>query len=188
VEAALERDVRRGIVERKSGKRRGRTVLWISLAATLAAIIGAFVVLQGRMAAPPRGSVQAQQPAGEEPIAPATPGSSPEDTPVADDPASDAGFTPTAPPVDPAAASAGDAAPFRVHVASFRTESKVQEIVQALRERKLDAWFEPPPRGGDWYRVFVGHFATESDARAYAEWLVQNGLVERAQSYPQTER
>src|SRR5688572_7442904 len=95
VEAALERDVRRGIVERKSGKRRGRTVLWISLAATLAAIIGAFVVLQGRMAAPPRGSVQAQQPAGEEPIAPATPGSSPEDTPVADDPASDAGFTPT---------------------------------------------------------------------------------------------
>jgi cell division septation protein DedD len=78
--------------------------------------------------------------------------------------------------------------PFRVHVASFRTESKVQEMVQALRDRKLDAWFEPPPPGEEWYRVFVGRFATEADASAYAEWLVQNGLVERAHSYPPTGR
>ncbi len=89
---------------------------------------------------------------------------------------------------DPARSADDPLFPFRVHVASFRTQSKVQEMVQALRDQKLDAWFEPPAPGAEWYRVFVGRFATEADASAYAAWLVQNGLVERAHSYPPTER
>lgn len=80
------------------------------------------------------------------------------------------------------------AKPFRVHVASFRTESKVKEIVAGLRARKLDAWFEPPPPGGGWYRVFVGHFATEAEAATYAQWLVKSGAADRAESFPQTKR
>jgi hypothetical protein len=34
----------------------------------------------------------------------------------------------------------------------------------------------------------VGHFATEKEARDYAAWLLKNGFVESAQTYPQTER
>ena len=61
-------------------------------------------------------------------------------------------------------------------------------MVQVLRRRNLDAWYEPPPKGGTWYRIYVGHFATEKEARDYAAWLLKNDFVESAQTYPQTER
>ncbi|MGE5180375.1 MAG: SPOR domain-containing protein, partial [Bacteroidota bacterium] len=93
-----------------------------------------------------------------------------------------------APALPIAGARIDPAKPFRVHVASFRTKSKVEEIVRSLQARKLDAWFEPPPEGGTWYRVFVGHFATEAEAATYAQWLVKSGAADRAESYPQTKR
>lgn len=199
VVAALERDVIGGIVEPEPKK--SRAWIWVVLVSLiLGAVIAALLVTRN---SPPRGSVQAQQPAGEEPINPAT--GAPGDDGAAGSaalgsPSSDSPAPGTAPPgtaplatTNPGAASrpgltSEDALPFRVHVASFRTESKVDEVVQVLRRRNLDAWFEPPPRGGSWYRIYVGHFATEKEARDYAAWLLKNGFVESAQTYPQTER
>jgi cell division septation protein DedD len=191
VAAALERDALEDSAGPDRGRRSGRVWLVIGSFLLIAALGSAAAVFFARRAAPPRGSVQAQ-PSGEEPIASAPrAASSPLDEAMA--PPEELAAPPAAAGSSPPLVDMGKAAddpnfPFRVHVASFRTKSKVQEIVQALRDRNLDAWFEPPVPGGDWYRVFVGRFATEADARAYADWLIQNGLVERAQSYPQTER
>ena len=224
LEAALERDVRRGIVDRKSTTKRGRTGLWVGAAAVLAVAAAVLGVLRAGHDGPPQGSFEARQPAGEEPVA-----SAPRDmeeergnlddprTPIRNvnsteqPPAEAAPAAPSEAPTKPPAAStppvqraslgtsgsstlpgsalgADPAKPFHVHVASFRTESKVQEIVRTLRARKLDAWFEPPPPGGGWYRVFVGRFSTEAEAKTFAAWLVKKGYVDRAESYPQTKR
>jgi len=78
--------------------------------------------------------------------------------------------------------------PFRVHVASFKSEEKVRGLVRQLRLRGADAWYEPASTASGYYRVFVGHFATEAEARAHARWLLENGWVERAQAYPSTPR
>ncbi len=188
--AALERDAHDDTAGPDRGKRRGRLWLVIGSFVLIAVLGSAAAVLLARRAAPPSGSVQARQPSGEEPIAPAPRAtSSPLDEAMAPPEELVAPPAGASPPLVDMGKSADDPNfPFRVHVASFRTKSKVQEIVQGLRDRNLDAWFEPPAPGGDWYRVFVGRFATEADARAYADWLIQDGLVERAQSYPQTER
>lgn len=191
IAAALEREARDDGPGPATGRKRARLWLVIGSFLLLAALGSAAAVFFAGRAAPPRGSVQARQPSGEEPIAPAPRQPSPLDEAMA--PPEELAAPPAASGSSPPLVDMGKAAddpnfPFRVHVASFRTESKVQEIVQGLRDRNLDAWFEPPVPGGDWYRVFVGRFATEADARAYADWLIQNGLVERAQSYPQTER
>jgi cell division septation protein DedD len=236
LEAALERDVRRGIVEKKPAARRGNLGILVGTVLGIAVLAGGLSALLSKRPAPPRGSIQATQPSGEEPIGPGSgPAPAPEALGNLDDPSATPGSPSSsgssqigsvtalgkeirsAEPPSPASgalsaglgaaggsvpamgaadaskpipgAGAPDAAkPFRVHVASFRTESKVKEIVQALRARKLDAWFEPPPPGGSWYRVFVGRFATEAEAATYAQWLVQSGAVDRAQSYPQTKR
>ena len=247
LEAALERDVRRGIVEKKPTARRGNLGILVGAVLGLALVAGGLSALLSRRPAPPRGSVQANQPAGEEPVtpatdeggnlddpsamvgAPATPGSGQigsvtamgkeirsAETPGAGTSAPPQAAAPATPPASsPPVASrpparealraglggtgagslpglgsgAADAAkPFRVHVASFRTETKVKEIVAALRAKKLDAWFDPPPPGGAWYRVFVGRFATEAEAATYAQWLLKTGAVDRAESYPQTKR
>ncbi|HYJ33975.1 MAG TPA: SPOR domain-containing protein [Candidatus Binatia bacterium] len=247
LEAALERDVRRGIVEKKPTARRGNLGILVGAVLGLALVAGGLSALLSRRPAPPRGSVQANQPAGEEPVtpatdeggnlddpsamvgAPATPGSGQigsvtamgkefqsAETPGTGTSAPPQAAAPATPPASsPPVASrpparealraglggtgagslpglgsgAADAAkPFRVHVASFRTETKVKEIVAALRAKKLDAWFDPPPPGGAWYRVFVGRFATEAEAATYAQWLLKTGAVDRAESYPQTKR
>lgn len=77
---------------------------------------------------------------------------------------------------------------FRVHVASFRSEEKVAPIVRALRLKGLDAWYEKASDAPGWYRVFVGRFATEDEAKAYATWLLQNQWVDRAHAFPSTSR
>lgn len=230
LEAALERDVRRGIVEKKPAARRGNLGILVGAVLGIAVIAGGLSALLAKRSAPPRGSIQATQPSGEEPIGPGNgPAPAPEALGNLDDPSAAQGSpsssgagqigsvtalgkeiqsaepppAPSPPPARdalraglggatgvsvPGTGAAEAAKPFRVHVASFRTESKVKEIVQGLRARKLDAWFEPPPAGGSWYRVFVGRFATEAEAATYAQWLVQSGAVDRAQSYPQTKR
>ncbi|HET9951512.1 MAG TPA: SPOR domain-containing protein [Candidatus Eisenbacteria bacterium] len=86
----------------------------------------------------------------------------------------------TAPPAD--------GKKFRVHVASFRSVEKVAPIVRDLRLKGLDAWYESASDAPGWYRVFVGRFATEDEAKAYATWLLQNQWVERAHAFPSTSR
>jgi cell division septation protein DedD len=89
---------------------------------------------------------------------------------------------PKAPPVR--TRSEGDASlPYSVHVASFRSATKVQEIVRTLAMKGLDAWYEPAPDMPGWRRVFVGRFATEAEAKAYATYLLENHFVDRASSF-----
>jgi hypothetical protein len=52
----------------------------------------------------------------------------------------------------------------------------------------LDAWFESASDAPGWYRVFVGRFATEDEAAAYASWLLHNKWVDRAHAFPSTSR
>jgi len=107
------------------------------------------------------------------------------------------GISPSAPepsssaPAQPSASGLGpsDAGrPFRVHVASFRSEAKVDEIAKSLQARGLDAWYEPATDMPGWYRVFVGHYATHAEAETRALWLLDHGSVERARAYPDSAR
>jgi septal ring-binding cell division protein DamX len=86
----------------------------------------------------------------------------------------------------PSAPSAGK--PFRVHVASFRSLEKVEAIAASLQRRGAEAWIEKAENAPGYYRVFVGRFATEAEARTHAQWLLTQGWVDRAQAYPLTER
>jgi len=88
----------------------------------------------------------------------------------------------------PAAAAAGSAKPFRVHVASFKSEAKVEEIVNGLLAKGADAYYEKAADVPGYYRVFVGHFATEKEAAAQAQKLLERGWVDRAQAFPLTAR
>jgi len=104
-------------------------------------------------------------------------------TPVAATPAPAAATHPTASP-----STTNDSKPFHVHVASFKSEQKVSDIVQGLKAHGEDAWYERPTVPHGYYRVFVGHYATEAEAAAHARKLLQNGWVDRAQAYPPTGR
>jgi len=83
---------------------------------------------------------------------------------------------------------AGGAKPFRVHVASFKSEAKVEEIVNGLLAKGADAYYEKATDVPGYYRVFVGHFATEKEAAAQAQKLLERGWVDRAQAFPLTAR
>ncbi|HKQ18951.1 MAG TPA: SPOR domain-containing protein, partial [Candidatus Eisenbacteria bacterium] len=98
--------------------------------------------------------------------------------------------TPPASKQPPAATrSEGDVSlPFSVHVASFKSKAKVQEVVRSLAMKGLDAWYEPAQDRPGWLRVFVGRFATESEAKAYASYLLENRFVDRANSFQPTVR
>jgi len=78
--------------------------------------------------------------------------------------------------------------PYRVHIASFRSESKVREMVKSLRARGIGAWYAAASDQPGWYRVFVGHYATHEEAARKAAWLLRRGLVDRAVAYPDNVR
>jgi cell division septation protein DedD len=112
-------------------------------------------------------------------------------TPVRPDSSAATAGTPAAeatPPAGLRAAAPTPRKPFRVHVASFRSIEKVEQIAASLRGHGAEAWIERAEDVPGYYRVFVGRFATEAEARAHAQWLLQNGWVDRAQAYPLTER
>jgi hypothetical protein len=193
--------------------RRSYAGLWAGMILTIviAGSIGVVVLRQPRL---PKGSVDRDvRPAGDEPVQAAPP--SPQDAgPGATDspegigagaaggPSSQLGASSGAPAAVPSAPARRSSAsptlippsassaekPFTVHVASFKSESKVQEIVRQLRLRGAEAWYEPAPNVPGYYRVFVGHFSTEAEAKAHARWLLDNGWVERASPYPPTEK
>lgn len=207
--AELDREVRFGrgpVVVR----RRSRAGLAAGVVAGLAVAASITLVLVRNPQLPPGAAEREVLPAGNEPVLPAAPEPSlksslgegapsplpdvagtPQPAGTAVSPAAgtpgwpDAGAVPTE-AIPPSAAVEGK--PFRVHVASFRSEAKVQEIVRELRLRGAEAWFEPAPDAPGYYRVFVGHFATEAEARAHAKWLLDNRWVERAHAFPSTQR
>ena len=115
-------------------------------------------------------------PPAEEPEAPAS------EEPTSVEPA------PAPPPANAAQTETHGALPYRVHIASFRSESKVREMVKGLRARGIGAWYAAASDQPGWYRVFVGHYATHKEAAEKAAWLLEHGLVDRAMAYPDNER
>jgi cell division septation protein DedD len=91
-----------------------------------------------------------------------------------------------APKQTPAAAPAS--LPYRVHVASFRSEATVGRLAAELRAKGLTAWYEPALNLPGWYRVFVGRFATHAEAEAEAERILHKGLVQKAKAFPDEQR
>jgi len=201
--AALEAEVRAGTVTRRSSRRPSNRLVWMGVVGGLVigAVAAAWVTFfdAGERPVPNADLV----PAGEEPVLPlpvdAAEGPAP--APAGPEPAPEGAAPAIAtPPV--AAGLAGDARaaerltvgppaagmPFRVHVASFRSEGKVVPIVRGLRQRGVAAWFEPASDAPGWYRVFVGRFATYEEAAAHAAWLLENKWVDRAHAYPSTAR
>jgi len=188
----LDREVRYG-ERRGTWRRRSNTGLIVGIAVGLIVAASVAVVVSRQ----PRLPVSVETlPAGTEEVLPAQPETAPPDQ---------GGAPPSAPRGNDAAppstgAGAGTESglippstptpdtPFRVHVASFRSEDKVRGLVRQLRLRGADAWYEPATTASGYYRVFVGHFATEAEARAHARWLLENGWVDRAQPYPSTPR
>lgn len=208
--AILNREVRTGKPTLRP-RRRSRRVLYAGMAVGLsvAASIVAVLTHQPRLPA-----VEETLPSGTEQVLPAIPdhlitpepeqattaGATETGSPIQDAPALSPAPTPRAGGAPPALISLTPSAegippsistpdlPFRVHVASFKSEEKVQGIVRELRLRGADAWYEPATDAPNYFRVFVGHFATEAEARAHAQWLLANGWVDRAQAYPSTPR
>lgn len=172
--AVLEREALAGEILSSPRRARRGAGRWIAGAALLLVAGGAAVI--GLRALPgvqaPRAFEEAQ-PAGSEPVLPAQMGAP--QGPVLPEPA--------APP-----AAAAPALPFRVHVASFRSEAKVQTVARDLAARGLDAWYEPAADLPGWYRVFVGRFATHEEAASEARRLLEQHTVDRAKAFPDPQR
>ncbi len=197
----LEREVRRGVVKRATIPGVGRAAVWVGVAALIAVGIGIVRLTQTPGLGPSTGAVIQNRQAGDETVRPATPpiqagltndpvGSAmseaappqqPAAPPTQTSPQQQAALPRTAPPAPASTRSEGDASlPYSVHVASFRSKEKVQEIVRTLAMKGLDAWYEPAKDMPGWNRVFVGRFATEAEAKAYASYLLENHFVDRA--------
>ncbi len=73
---------------------------------------------------------------------------------------------------------------YEIHVASFTDDAKARLAVKRLREKGLDAWYAKATNQRNWYRVFVGHYATHEEAARQASSLLGRGLVEHAIAYP----
>lgn len=200
--AVLDREVRSGGRSYRPPSRRSRAGLVAGI--TVGSLVAASVaVVLLRRPEVPQG--RETLPAGTEQVLPAAPDATPPSGDAAEPsaPASQGEPAP-APPASSAPEGAGGGTepdargiaptaptpdtPFRVHVASFKSEAKVQQMVRQLRLRGADAWYESAANASGYYRVFVGHFATEAEARAHAQWLLDNGWVDRAQPYPATPR
>jgi hypothetical protein len=192
----LEREIRHDGARKASIPGVGKAAIWVGVAALIASAAGILNLARTPGLGPESGAVQQPQPAGEEPVQPVT--GEPLETGGAGEaggPGATANARGAARPGGagteaPAATKSGKDAslPFRVHVASFRSEAKVKTIVLSLKMRGLDAWYEPAADLPGWYRVFVGRFGTEAEARGYAAWLLELGHVDRAHSYPSTAR
>lgn len=195
--AALEREVRYGGTSKARHRTRRSDWLWVGL---VVAVIGLAGVSAWLAFFAPRDSgiaTSETRTTGDEsvlpapliaaPAAPATP-------PLATTPAATApiaarlGSGSAVPTTALTTAPPAEGKKYRVHVASFRSEVKVAPIVRDLRLKGLDAWFESASDAPGWYRVFVGRFATEDEAAAYASWLLHNKWVDRAHAFPSTSR
>jgi cell division septation protein DedD len=201
--AALDREVRLGAVANRAHRHRRADWLWRSVAAVVVVLAG-FAAWVGFLAPREhRGDAPSTRSTGEETVLPAPQVAEAPPAPAVGVGAPAATTTPpaatTPAPPTPVTASLGGGASlttappaegkkFRVHVASFRSEEKVAPIVRDLRLKGLDAWYEAASDAPGWYRVFVGRFATEDEAKAYATWLLQNKWVERAHAFPSTSR
>jgi len=204
--ARLSDEVRRGHVPRSPGSRT-RGIL-LALIALVLAGAGAFVTYQAMHRQGARASApQETLPAGTEQVLPADLGTGAAATPsidgagTASTPAPGAAATPApvapevqAPPPAPADETPAPPAKldaktlaslrYEVHVASFTEDGQARLLVKRLRGKGLDAWYAKATNQRNWYRVFVGHYATHEEASRQAASLLERGLVEHAIGYP----
>ncbi len=73
---------------------------------------------------------------------------------------------------------------YEVHVASFKKDGEARDLVKRLHGRGLDAWYAKATDQRNWYRVFIGHYATHEEAARRATSLLHRGLVEHAIAFP----
>jgi cell division septation protein DedD len=177
----LSEEVRTGSMPRARRRRSSRVALLTGVAFAFAAAVGIIAAVVKTQRSPGASAPLETLPPGTEEVLPAQVGG-------------------PGPAVLPPGESAGESAaggpptsrdgvtPYRVHVASFRSELKVRDMVKTLRARGLDAWYELAPGQQGWYRVFVGHYATRQEAAQRAEWLLDHRWVDRAIAYPDSER
>jgi cell division septation protein DedD len=213
--AKLREEVRRGQTPGVV-RPRSRTLLLFALLLIALAGVGAFATYRALHRATTRGAGTADEtlPAGTERVLPAdlgspkpgglpdtgsptgetadqTPGNaeapSAPSFPATDGVVPDQSIAPP-PPAAKAPVQEGSKTPYRVHIASFGSESKARDFVRGLRARGLDAWLAPASGQQGWYRVFVGHYATHKEAAQKAALLLQEGRVERARAYPDKAR
>jgi septal ring-binding cell division protein DamX len=92
----------------------------------------------------------------------------------------------SAPALPPASKAQGNLAglTYEVHVASFKTDGEAQDLVERLHGRGLDAWYAKATDQRNWYRVFIGHYATHKEAARRAKSLLNRGQVEHAIAFP----
>ncbi len=202
----LSEEVRTGRPTRTASPN-ARGLLILGLLLVILAGVGAYLTVQAMRRPGSRAAVPAETlPAGTEAVLPApgdgadSPATEAQSVPGTDEsaaeaPAGDAGLPPPPPAPSPGSVAstvartpASVGLKFQVHVASFRSESKVRDLVKSLRERGLDSWYAAAADQPGWYRVFIGHYATHGEAASKAAWLLDRGWVERARAYPDKER
>ena len=66
-----------------------------------------------------------------------------------------------------------------IQVGAFRQLSEVEKELSRLREKKCDPFYryEDSGKKGMWYRVYVGTYPTEEEAREAAGQLIRQGVV-----------
>jgi cell division septation protein DedD len=179
----LSDEVRRGHVPRSAqphGTQRSLGILWIVLLVVSLTGAGAWFAYHAVRREGLRAAPSETLPAGTERVLPADPGSpSPQSSSMTELPD---------PPPDVNPTETQEMLPYRVHVASFHSEKTVRDLVKALREKGLDAWYAKGTDQPDWYRVFVGHYATRPEAAQKAADLLNRGWVDHAMAYPDNAR
>ena len=185
----LEREALSGEVLPPPRRKGGRLGRWLTAAAVL--LIGGGAAVVGLRFLPggtsPRAFKEAQ-PTGTEPVLPAGLGAP--QGPVLPESPGNAASSPATVEASPSVTAPPLAAalPYRVHVASFRSEATVQRLARELGTRGLEAWYEPASDVPGWYRVFVGRFATYEEAASEARRLLERHIVDRAQAFPEPQR
>ena len=73
--------------------------------------------------------------------------------------------------------------PYSIHVSSFRSENRAKSEVAVFKLRGYEAFtvFTSVPGKGDWYRVYIGHYSTESEALQGAQILKNRRYSDYAQ-------
>jgi cell division septation protein DedD len=197
--ARLSDEVRRGHVPRTTSA--GSRGLFLAALVLFLAGAGAFATYQVMRRTASRPPAPAETlPAGTEPVMPADVGTSAAGVPALGGPAGSspgdaAPVTSVTPAPDASSPGASTPAPpppvpalekknFEVHVASFTTDSMAKNLVKRLRDKGLDAWYAKATNQANWYRIFIGHYATHEEAVRQARTLLDRGLVEHAIAYP----
>ena len=66
---------------------------------------------------------------------------------------------------------------FTIQVAAYRDQAQAEQLVSSLRSSSEEAYWQKTDGDRPWYRIRVGSFSTQSDAKHYAEGLLAKRLI-----------